>query len=399
MEVKINSILIRYGEIFLKGNNRAYFESLLIRNIKGALKGLDYRFVRSQGRYYVEDFDVDDVEEIVGRLTKVFGIHSISPSVKVATDLQAISEAADAISPRQGKFRVTVKRADKKLNLNSMELAARIGGYLLQKSPARTVDLYAFDFELNVDVRENGFSYLFYRKIEGAQGLPVGCSGNAMLLLSGGIDSPVAGYVMAKRGVKLYAVHYHSFPYTSELALQKVKDLARKLSAYAGEIELSIVPFTKIQYAIHEHCPSEFMISIMRRFMMRIAERLAIDKHCGAIVTGESLGQVASQTMQSINVTNSVVTIPVFRPLIGSDKSEIIAVSEKIDTYEISIRPYEDCCTVFLPKNPVIRPKLEDAVRYESRLDVEALIEEAMAGIETVTLSVGGTEDSATASR
>lgn len=389
MAVNYNSILIRYGEIFLKGNNRYYFESLLVKNIKTALAGFDYKFVKSQSRYYVEDFNEDYADEIITRLTKVFGIHSISPSVKVKTDLAEISRIATEISPKSGSFRVTVKRADKRINMRSMDIAAKIGGdMLMQSKGALTVELFTPEFELNVDIRENGYSYLFYDKIPGAGGLPVGCSGNGMLLLSGGIDSPVAGYVMAKRGVKIFAVHYHSFPYTSELALQKVKDLAKKLTPYCGDITLFVVPFTEIQYAIHNHCPEEFMITIMRRFMMRIAERLANDTHCGAIITGEALGQVASQTMQSINVTNSVVEMPVFRPLIGSDKEEIIKISEKIDTYDISIRPYEDCCTVFLPKNPVIKPKLADAINYEQRLEIDALIEDALNRTEREVITV-----------
>lgn len=389
MAVNYNSILIRYGEIFLKGNNRYYFESLLVKNIKTALAGFDYKFVKSQSRYYVEDFNEDYADEIITILTKVFGIHSISPSVKVKTDLAEISRIATEISPKSGSFRVTVKRADKRINMRSMDIAAKIGGdMLMQSKGALTVELFTPEFELNVDIRENGYSYLFYDKIPGAGGLPVGCSGNGMLLLSGGIDSPVAGYVMAKRGVKIFAVHYHSFPYTSELALQKVKDLAKKLTPYCGDITLFVVPFTEIQYAIHNHCPEEFMITIMRRFMMRIAERLANDTHCGAIITGEALGQVASQTMQSINVTNSVVEMPVFRPLIGSDKEEIIKISEKIDTYDISIRPYEDCCTVFLPKNPVIKPKLADAINYEQRLEIDALIEDALNRTEREVITV-----------
>ena len=389
MEHNYNCILIRFGEIFLKGNNRNYFESLLIKNIKLALTGLNYRFARTQGRYFIEEFDPNDMDEIISRLTKVFGIHSISPTVKVKTDLDEICKVAAAISPKEGVFRVTVKRADKRYPMTSMELGAKIGGYMLHHTGGRLkVDLFDYDFELFVDLRESGYTYLFYDKIMGAQGLPTGCSGNAMLLLSGGIDSPVAGYVMAKRGLKIYAIHYHSFPYTSELALQKVKDLAKKLTPYCGDIKLAVVPFTEIQYAIHEHCPQEFMITIMRRFMMRIAERVARKYECGALITGESLGQVASQTMQSINVTNSVVTLPVFRPLIGNDKAEIIEIANKIDTFDISIRPYEDCCTVFLPKNPVIKPKLSEAIEYENRLDINALIDAAVENtvMETITV-------------
>lgn len=389
MAVEYNCILIRFGEIFLKGNNRNYFESLLIKNIKNSLRGLNYRFSKTQGRYYIEEFLPEDMDKIISRLTKVFGIHSISPTVKVKTDVEEMCKIAHAISPTEGTFRVTVKRADKRFPMTSMELGAKIGGYMLNKTGGRLkVDLFDYDFELFVDLRESGYSYLFYDKIMGAQGLPTGCSGNAMLLLSGGIDSPVAGYVMAKRGLRIFAIHYHSFPYTSELALQKVKDLAKKLTAYCGDIKLAVVPFTEIQYAIHEHCPEEFMITIMRRFMMRIAERIAIKNDCGAIITGEALGQVASQTMQSIQVTNSVVTLPVFRPLIGSDKAEIIDIANKIDTFDISIRPYEDCCTVFLPKNPVIKPKLQDAIEYENRLDIEALIEKAVNDTVTEVISV-----------
>lgn len=378
MSVEYNCILIRFGEIFLKGHNKKYFEDLLINNIKNALKPLDYVFNRSQGRYYIEEFGLN-AGEIVSRLTKVFGIHSVSNALKVKTDPETVFDAARKMAPSEGKFRVTVKRADKRLPFTSAEMAAKIGGELLKASGGRLkVDLFDYDFDLNVDMRDNGYSYLFYDKIPGAGGLPVGCSGNGMLLLSGGIDSPVAGWLMAKRGVRVNAVHFHSFPYTSELALQKVKDLAAKLAKYTGGVKLFIVPFTDIQYAIHEKCPESFMITIMRRFMMRIAEKLAKHSDCGAIITGESLGQVASQTMQSMNVTNSVVSMPVFRPLIGFDKEEIIAISKKIDAFDISIRPYEDCCTVFLPKNPVIRPKISEAIEYEYPLDVEALIDAAI---------------------
>lgn len=387
MAAEFNTILIRYGEIFLKGNNKRYFESLLIKNIKAALEGIDCKFVRSQSRFYIEGFSLSDKNEVISRLTKVFGIHSISPAVKTPTNLEKIGEIAASVSPKSGKFRVTVKRADKKITLKSMEVAAIIGGEMLKRSPSLKVDLFKYDFELNVDIRENGYSYIFFESIPGAQGLPAGCSGKAMLLLSGGIDSPVAAYLMAKRGLNIACVHYHSFPYTSELALQKVVDLAARLRPYIPNIELYVVPFTEIQYAIHEHCPKEYMITIMRRFMMRIAERLAKEKKCGALITGESLGQVASQTIESINVTNSVVSLPVFRPLIGSDKEEIIEIAQKIGTFDISIRPYEDCCTVFLPKNPIIHPKIEDAVRFEKNLDIEGLIQKAIDGIEIKKIS------------
>lgn len=386
MSVEYNCILIRFGEIFLKGNNRKYFEDLLINNIKAALKPLKYTFSRSQGRYFVEDFE--NADEVTERLKKVFGLHSVSPALKVKTDKETLFEAAVKMSPMSGKFRVTVKRADKRLPFTSAEMAGNIGGALLRASGGRLkVDLFDYDFDLNVDIRDNGYSYLFYDKIPCAGGLPVGCSGSGMLLLSGGIDSPVAGWLMAKRGVRLHAVHFHSFPYTGEPALQKVKDLAEKLSHYTGQVNLHVVPFTEIQYAIHEKCPASFMITIMRRFMMRIAEKIARKKECGALITGESLGQVASQTMQSMNVTNSVVGLPVFRPVVAFDKEEIIDIAQKIDTFEISIRPYEDCCTVFLPKNPVIRPRISEAEEYERALDIDALIEKAVENTEEIVIT------------
>ncbi len=378
-------ILIRVGELFLKGNNRQYFVSCLRSNIVTALKDIPHRFVGTQNRMYVEGYTEEDEELIIKRLCCVFGISSISPAVKVETDIGVLKKTCDEISPKQGMFRVTVNRADKRVQKTSMEIARDIGGYMLSKEKDRQVNLFTHDFEVNVDIRENGMSYVFYKKIPGQGGLPVGCGGNATLLLSGGIDSPVAAYRMAKRGVKIYAVHFHSYPYTSELAKEKVINLAKILVPYCGEMELFVVPFTDIQYAIKENCPIEYMITIMRRFMMRIAERIATDNKCGAIVTGESLGQVASQTMESINVTNSVVSLPVFRPLIGMDKTEIIETAQKIGTFDTSILPYEDCCTVFLPKNPVIKPKIEWAVNYEERIENrDRLIADAISGAELI---------------
>lgn len=378
------TIIIRIGEIFLKGNNKYYFESLLLKNIKAALKGIDCKVVSSRNRMNVEKYAAEDECEIVARLKCVFGIHSISPAYKIATDLEKIAELAQEISPKAGIFRVNVNRADKRLKLRSMDIARDVGGYMLSKSDKLTVNLFEYDFDVNIDIRENGISYIFYERIPGLGGLPVGCSGNGMLLLSGGIDSPVAGFTMAKRGVRLFAVHYHSFPYTSEQAKEKVIDLAKKITKYTGNIKLFVVPFTEIQYAIRENCPAEFMITIMRRFMMRIAEKLAKTCGCGAIITGESLGQVASQTMESMNVTNAVVDLPVFRPLIGNDKIEIIEIAKRIDTYDLSILPYEDCCTVFLPKNPVIKPKLEYVMSMEEKLNIDALVDAAIGGVEII---------------
>lgn len=379
-------ILLRFSEIFLKGNNRKFFEKKLIDNIKETLKSYEYRFSTSQNRYVVSDYDVDLEAEIVERLKKVFGIYSLSVANKVKTDFDEIRKAAvDLFDDTPLKFRVTVRRADKRVEISSPVMAAEIGGDILEKYPDTSVDLTNFDKEVYVDIRENGYTYIFLDKIHCAGGMPVGSSGKALCLLSGGIDSPVAAYMMAKRGLQIDAIHFHSMPYTSEQAKEKVVSLAKIVSAYAGHIKLHVVPFTEIQENIHKFCPPEYMITIMRRIMMRISERLAVQINAGALVTGESLGQVASQTMQSITVTNKVIErLPVFRPLIGFDKEEIVKISKHIDAFETSILPYQDCCTIFLPKNPVIRPKLELIERAEKALDVECLIKRAMDNIEVI---------------
>ena len=379
-------ILLRFSEIFLKGNNRKFFEKKLIDNIKETLKSYEYRFSTSQNRYVVSDYDVDLETEIVERLKKVFGIYSLSVANKVKTDFDEIRKAAvDLFDDTPLKFRVTVRRADKRVKIPSPVMAAEIGGDILEKYPDTSVDLTNFDKEVYVDIRENGYTYIFLDKIHCAGGMPVGSSGKALCLLSGGIDSPVAAYMMAKRGLQIDAIHFHSMPYTSEQAKEKVVRLAKIVSAYAGHIKLHVVPFTEIQENIHKFCPPEYMITIMRRIMMRISERLAMQINAGALVTGESLGQVASQTMQSITVTNKVIErLPVFRPLIGFDKEEIVKISKHIDAFETSILPYQDCCTIFLPKNPVIRPKLELIERAEKALDFEGLIKRAMDNIEVI---------------
>lgn len=380
-------ILLRFSEIFLKGNNRKFFEKKLIDNIKETLKSYEYRFSTSQNRYVVSDYDVDLETEIVERLKKVFGIYSLSVANKVKTDFGEIRKAAvDLFDDTPLKFRVTVRRADKRrVEIPSPVMAAEIGGDILEKYPETSVDLTNFDKEVYIDIRENGYTYIFLDKIHCAGGMPVGSSGKALCLLSGGIDSPVAAYMMAKRGLQIDAIHFHSMPYTSEQAKEKVVSLAKIVSAYAGHIKLHVVPFTEIQENIHKFCPPEYMITIMRRIMMRISERLAMQINAGALVTGESLGQVASQTMQSITVTNKVIErLPVFRPLIGFDKEEIVKISKHIDAFETSILPYQDCCTIFLPKNPVIRPKLELIERAEKALDVEGLIKRAMDNIEVI---------------
>ena len=292
-----------------------------------------------------------------------------------------------AYLPESGSFRFTVNRADKKFRLNSQQIATELGGAALAFNPALKVDLFSPSKEIFVDVREEGYTFIFADKVPCVGGMPIGCSGKGVVLLSGGIDSPVATYRMAKRGLKMCGVHFHSFPYTSPMAKQKVVDLAKILSEYQGGFDLYVVSFTEIQQQIHEHCPEEYMITIMRRIMMRIAERIAFKEGCGSITTGESLAQVASQTQESIRVTNETVReLPVFRPLIGMDKEEIIATAREIGTFDKSIEPYEDCCTVFLPKYPVIKPKPELIRAAESKIDYETLISAALDSVEVIKL-------------
>lgn len=388
-------VIIRYGEIFLKGKNRDYFESLLIKNIKHALYGIQCDFTRSQGRYFVENYDLDDEDEIVDRLKKVFGIYSLSVAYKVETKADQgfcdIKECLKNVAVRaeedcvlkNAKFRVTVKRADKRIPKASYEIAAELGGVVLANTHFK-VDLTAFDYDFMVDIRENGYSFVFSDVISGAGGLPVGCSSKGLMLLSGGIDSPVAAYMMAKRGMKLCAIHFCSPPYTSERAKEKVIELRNIVSKYATDIKLYIVPFTEIQMEIHRVCPSEFMITIMRRFMMRIATIVANNTECKAIITGESLGQVASQTVESMTSTEDCAGLPIFRPLVAFDKEETMALARKIGTYETSIEPFEDCCTIFLPKNPAIHPKLDRVREAERAMDIDALVKKAVEGIEVV---------------
>ncbi len=388
-------VIIRYGEIFLKGKNRDYFESLLIKNIKHALYGIQCDFTRSQGRYFVENYDLDDEDEIVDRLKKVFGIYSLSVAYKVETKADQgfcdIKECLKNVAVRaeedcvlkNAKFRVTVKRADKRIPKASYEIAAELGGVVLANTHFK-VDLTAFDYDFMVDIRENGYSFVFSDVISGAGGLPVGCSSKGLMLLSGGIDSPVAAYMMAKRGMKLCAIHFCSPPYTSERAKEKVIELRNIVSIYATDIKLYIVPFTEIQMEIHRVCPAEFMITIMRRFMMRIATIVANNTECKAIITGESLGQVASQTVESMTSTEDCAGLPIFRPLVAFDKEETMALARKIGTYETSIEPFEDCCTIFLPKNPAIHPKLDRVREAERAMDIDALVKKAVEGIEVV---------------
>ena len=372
----MKTILLRFGELFLKGENRHLFETALFNNIRKKLDGEKFKLTRTQGRLIVSDFE--DEDRIVEKLTTVFGLHSLSIAEELEADKDAICKYFESISI-DGTFKVEVNRGDKRFPIKSMELAAELGGILLENNPNAKVDLYTPQQKVMVDIRANGKAYVYDKTIACQGGLPLGTSGRALLLLSGGIDSPVAGYLMAKRGLKLEALHFHSYPYTSPEAKQKVVTLAEKLSKYNDEVKLHCISFTKVQEEIHKNCSPEFMITIMRRIMMRIAEKICQRDRLGAIVTGESLGQVASQTMQSMTVTENVLNcVPVFRPCIGMDKEEIISVAKNIDSFETSILPYEDCCTVFLPKNPVIKPKISQAEKEEAKLDIDALVGEAL---------------------
>ena len=346
-------LLLKSGELFLKGRNRREFLKLLRYNIEQKLKGLTYKLSETQGRLVVSNFSADIEDELISRLQKVFGLIGVASAVEIDTAMEDIEKYVGGFDVENYKtFKIEAKRADKTFPMTSMEIERHLGGVVLDKNPNLKVDLYNPELVINVEIRVNNKTYIYSNLYPCANGLPLGSAGKGLLLLSGGIDSPVAGYLMSKRGLKIEAVHFHSYPYTSAQAKEKVIELAKEISEYCGEIKLHVISFTEIQEQIHKNCDAEYMITIMRRIMMRIAERLCKENGLGAIVTGESLGQVASQTMQSMTVTNSVVSLPVFRPVIAFDKEEIMDVARKIGTYETSILPYEDCCTVFLPKNP-----------------------------------------------
>ena len=376
-------LLVRYGEVFLKGANRPHFLKVLTDNIKRVVKPLGGHVWLSDSRVYVSDFS--DLNATIDRVTKVFGVYSVSPAVEMEKDLDVIAaQCVEMMRPYSGTFKVQGKRSDKKFPMNSMEIAMEIGGRVLESNPNLKVDVHAPQHRLMVEIRD--MAYICVEEIKAVGGLPMGCGGKAALLLSGGIDSPVAGYQLMKRGVKLCAIHFQSPPYTGELARDKVLQLAKKLAYYSGGMRVYMVPFTRCQLEIHEKCPEELGTLITRRFMMRIAEALAKDFGALALITGESLGQVASQTMEAITCTDAVVNMPVFRPLIGMDKTEIMDIANRIDTFETSILPYEDCCTVFTPRHPVTRPKLETMPRAEGKLDVEALVKEAVEGTEKLII-------------
>lgn len=377
-------LLVRFGEIFLKGLNRPYFLRELVKRVRHAVKDVGGQVWLHDGRIFVSDFT--DEEECIRRVTKVFGVHSVCPAIEMPKDdFDAIAaQAVKMMEGLNGTFKVDARRSDKKYPMSSPEINMELGGRILDARPDLKVVMKNPQHMLNVEIRE--MCYLYVRVVMAVGGMPVGTNGRATLLLSGGIDSPVAGWMIAKRGVQINAVHFHSYPYTSDRAKEKVLTLAKILSESCCGIRVHIVPFTHIQMEIHDKCPDEYTTLIMRRYMMRIAERVARQEDCQALITGESIGQVASQTMQALGTTDSVVSMPVFRPLIGFDKSEIIDIANKIGTFETSSLPYEDCCTVFTPRHPATHPKMEKILWGEERLDSEALIQEAMDGIEVVTV-------------
>ena len=385
-------ILVRYGEILLKGLNRPLFEKKLIDNIKRAIYKLGkVDVLRSQARIYIEPQEENyDFDEAINLLTKVFGIVSVSPVWKIESNFDVIKEKSAVmvkdLLDRKGytTFKVETKRGDKRFPMDSPEISRELGGHILETFPKLSVDVKNPDFILYVEVRE--FTYIYSEIIPAVCGMPLGTNGKAMLLLSGGIDSPVAGWMIAKRGVEIEAVHFYSYPYTSERAKEKVIDLAKILSKYCSKIKLHIVPFTDIQLEIYEKCPQDQLTIIMRRAMMIIAERIAEKVGALALVTGESVGQVASQTIQSLYVTNSVVKMPVFRPLIGMDKNEVIDIARKIGTFETSILPYEDCCTVFVAKHPKTKPVLEKILLSEQKANLEELINKAIENTEVLII-------------
>lgn len=384
-------LLIKNGELALKGLNRNTFESVLLKNLRRRLRSLgEFRLRTAQSTIYIEPVSPDvDLEEACDRVSRVFGISAFSRARVAPKDMGAILEtAASYLEPalRAVKtFKVEAKRSDKTFPLTSPEICQVTGEELLRRFPHLRVDVHEPELTVWIEIRDFG-AYIHGPQLPGAGGMPVGTGGRAALLISGGIDSPVAGYMMAKRGIELAAVHFASPPYTSERAEMKVESLLRQVGTYAGRIRLHIVPFTHIQEEIGRACPEELFTLIMRRFMMKIATRVAVMEDCGALITGESVGQVASQTIPALACTDAAAGLPVFRPVIGMDKEEIIAIARRIGTFETSIQPYEDCCTVFTPRHPRTRPRLAMLEEAEAALDVEALMEEAVAGIRRKTL-------------
>ena len=389
--MKADIILLKYGEISLKGLNRPMFEKQLLANVAKALAPLGKFSIRkSQSTVYVEPLGDDiDMQAATERLSKVFGIVNICPAAKCQKTIEDIErttlECLSQIDLNGKTFKVEAKREDKQFPMNSPQLCRHMGAVILKNTEGLSVDVHNPDILVQIEIRKEAF--IFTQKVSGAGGMPVGTAGRAALLLSGGIDSPVAGWMISKRGVVLDAVHFHRHPYTSDRAKEKVIELAKIMTQYTGPIRLHIVPFTDIQLDIIDKCPKNYLTIIMRRLMMRIAEKIARESGAMALITGESIGQVASQTMESLVVTDNAVDMPVFRPCIGMDKEEIVTISKKIDTYETSILPYEDCCTIFVPKHPKTKPSISEIQEAEKLLtDPEGMMEKAIQDREIIDL-------------
>lgn len=378
-------IMVKYGEIALKGLNKSTFEDLLVKNIRRRLRTVgEFEYSRRQSTVYIRPVGESDLDRAVRWLRRTFGIAAIQRSAVLPKEWdelvrRGLPYLAEPLSAAR-TFKVEAKRSDKSYPFKTPDIQRELGAAILEAYPDLSVDVHDPDVTVILEIRDTN-AYLNAERIKGPGGMPVGSSGNGLLLLSGGIDSPVAGYLMAKRGVNLDAVHFQSPPYTSERALLKVETLCGLLTPYCGDIRLYCVPFTELQEALRDHCPEEYFTIIMRRLMIRIANRLCAEKDCRALITGESLGQVASQTMQAIGCTDRAAEFPIFRPVIGMDKKEIIEISRQIETYETSIEPYEDCCTVFTPKHPKTRPTVEEAEAAEAAFDYAPLIEKAIDGI------------------
>jgi len=367
-------ILVKNGELVLKGLNRSTFEDVLVKNMKRALADVgEFIYTKSQSTVMLEPVDEDtDLDDAVEVLKKVFGIAALSRAAVAEKDLDAIKQTALTYLEEElsfaKTFKVEAKRSDKKFPLKSPQLQQELGGFLLSKFNHLKVDVHNPEVTVTVEIRDR-YAFVRGNNIKGAGGMPVSTNGRAAVLISGGIDSPVAAYMMAKRGIELVAVHFASPPFTTELAEEKVLTLLHKVARYSGPITTYVVPFTELQTAIRDHCAEEYFTVIMRRYMMKIAEQLAAHQNCHALITGESVGQVASQTIYALGCTDAAVTMPVFRPCIGMDKEEIIKISRKIDTFETSIQPYEDCCTVFTPRHPKTRAKLPEVLAAEAALE------------------------------
>lgn len=384
--------IVRCGEVALKGMNKPYFERVLVERIKKNLKNIkDNRVSRKEGLIFVRVPLESDTNEVIAEISKVFGVSSVSPALEVESDLDSIGSKAvefmNSMIENEGvkTFKVEAKRADKNFPIKSPEIAAKIGAYVLKGCGTLKVDVHEPDCHLFVDLRVDK-TYIYTKKINGLGGLPLGTNGKGMVLLSGGIDSPVAAWMMAKRGMVIDAVHFHSYPYTSPRAQQKVEELAEIISSYCGKINMTVINLLPIQEEIVSNCPEDETTILVRRFMMRIAEKIALKQNDLMLITGENLGQVASQTAEALVVTDQSVELPVMRPLIGMDKVEIMDMARRIGTYEKSIEPHEDCCTVFLPKHPVTKPKLERILNSESRIDVDRLVEMAVNSAEKIEI-------------